>query len=107
MTMNKFVEIMKPFVDMTEGIGGEKWVTISSVRPLIQKIKSCFLQTSDSDHSIVKEMKEVMLNKIVQYYGEGCDLGMLDKAMLLDPRFKNVIFVSSDILLPELVPLCH
>ena len=44
-----------------------------------------------------------MLNKIGQYYGEGCDLGMLDKVMLLDPRFKNVTFVSSDILLPELV----
>ena len=63
-TINKFVEIMKPFVDMTEGIGGEKWVTISSVRPLIQKITSCFLQTSDHDHSVVKEMKQVMLNKI-------------------------------------------
>ena len=50
-TMNKFVEIMKPFVDMTEGIGGEKWVTISSVRPLTQKITSCFLQTSNHDHS--------------------------------------------------------
>ena len=100
-TMNKFVEIMKPFafVDMTEGIGGEKWVTILSVRPLIQKI-TCFLQTSHHDHSMVKEMKQVMLNKIDQYYGEGCDLGMLDKAMLLDPRFKNV---SSDILIPELV----
>ena len=35
-TMNKFVEIMKPFVDMTEEIRGEKWVTISSVRPLIK-----------------------------------------------------------------------
>jgi len=52
---------------------------------------------SDSDHSIVKEMKEVMLHKIEQYYGEDCDLGMLDKAMLLDPTFKNVTFVSSDI----------
>jgi len=26
-----------------------------------KKITSCFLLTSDSDHSIVKEMKEVML----------------------------------------------
>ena len=92
------------FVEMTEGIGGEKWVTISSVRPLIQKITSCFLQTSDSDHSTVKEMKEVMLHKFDHYCGEGCDLAMLDKAMLMNPRFKNVTFVSSDIVLPELAP---
>jgi len=94
---------MMPFVEMTEGIGGEKWVKILSVRPLIQKITSCFLQISDNDHNTLKEVKEVMLHKIDQYYGEGCDLAMLDKAMLLDPRFKNVTFVSSDILLPELV----
>ena len=43
-----------------------------------------------------------MLTKVNEYYGEGCDLEVLDKAMLLDPRFKNVSFVSSDILLPEL-----
>ena len=93
------------FVEMTEGIGGEKWVTISSVHPLIQKNHIVlFLQTSDSDHSTVKEMKEVMLHKFDHYCGEGCDLAMLDKAMLMDPRFKNVTFVSSDILLPELAP---
>ena len=31
--MYDFVKPMKPFVEMTEAIGGEKWVTISSVRP--------------------------------------------------------------------------
>jgi len=71
--------------------------------PFNAKNHILFLLTFDRDHSIVKEMKEVMLHKIDRYYGEDCDLGILDKAMLLDPRFKNVTFVSSDILLPELV----
>ena len=39
--MYNFVEFMKPFVQMTEAIGGEKWVTISSMRSLIHKIR-CF-----------------------------------------------------------------
>ena len=47
-------------------------------------------------------MKQLMLAKMNEYYGEGCDMEVLDKAMLLDPRFKNVSFLSSDILLPEL-----
>ena len=41
-TMNKFIDIMRPFVEMTEGIGGGNWIIISSACPLIQKITSCF-----------------------------------------------------------------
>lgn len=48
-----------------------------------------FLQISHSDHSVVREMKEITLQKIDQYYGKGSDLGMLDKAKVLDPRFNN------------------
>ena len=44
--MYDFVKFMKPFVEMTEAIGGEKWVTILSVRPLIHKITQAFLQCS-------------------------------------------------------------
>ena len=61
-----------------------------------------FLQLSEDDSAMIKEMKQLMLIKVNEYYGEGCDMDVLDKAMLLDPRFKNVAFVSSDILLPEL-----
>ena len=48
-------------------------------------------------------MKQLMITKINEYYGEDCDMEVLNKAMLLDPRFKNASFVSSDILLPELI----
>ena len=47
---------------------------------------------SDSDHRFVKEMK-IMLDKLNEYYGHDCDLSVFDKAMLLDPRFKNASFV--------------
>ena len=87
---------------MTEAIGGEKWVTILSVRPLIYKITHVFLQLSEGDSAMVKEMKQLMLAKMNEYYSDGCDMEVLDKAMLLDPRYKNVLFVSSNILLPEL-----
>ena len=48
-------------------------------------------------------MKQLMITKINEYYGEDCDMKVLNKAMLLDPRFKNALFVSFDILLPELI----
>ena len=105
--MYDFVKFMKPFAEMTEAIGGEKWVTISSVRPLIHKITQVFLQSCEDDSTLVKEMKQLMIIKINEYYGEDCDMQVLNKAMLLDPRFKNALFVSSDILLPELIEIAR
>ncbi len=34
-TMENYVAVMKPLVVITEAIGAEKWVTISTVRPLL------------------------------------------------------------------------
>ena len=59
--------------------------------------RAVYLMPSDSDHKFIKEMK-----KLNEYYGRDCDLSVLDKAMLLDPRFKNVSFLSSDCLLQEM-----
>lgn len=33
-TLEDFLEVMKPLVEMTKAIGGQKWITITSVRPL-------------------------------------------------------------------------
>ena len=55
---------MKPFVEMTEAIGGEKWITISSVRPLIHKITQAFLQSCEDDSTLVTAMKHLMITKI-------------------------------------------
>jgi len=48
-TLHDFVQFMKPFVQMTEAIGGEKWVTILSVRLLIHKITKKILPCSEDD----------------------------------------------------------
>ena len=39
---------------------------------------------------------------MIEYYGDGCDFEILNNSMILDPRFKNVSFASSDSLLDEL-----
>jgi len=54
---------------------------------------------------LVKQMKQEMITKVNEYYGDGCDMEVLNKCMLLDPRFKNVSFASSDSLLDELTEI--
>ena len=70
---------------MMEAIGGEKWVTISSVQPLIHKIIQALLQSCEVDSTLVTAIKQLMITKINEYYGEDCDMEVLSKAMLLDP----------------------
>ena len=36
--MEIFLDVLKPFVEITESVGGEKWVTLSLVRPLLYKL---------------------------------------------------------------------
>lgn len=37
-TIEGFVSVMKPLVDITEAIGGEKWITIFTIGPLLHKL---------------------------------------------------------------------
>ena len=36
--MEAYLSVMKPLVEITEALGAEKWVTISTIRPLIYKL---------------------------------------------------------------------
>jgi len=51
---------MKPIVDVTEGIGAQKWVTISAVRPILHKLLNVTLVEQDSDTSQQKAIKSAM-----------------------------------------------
>ena len=43
-TMEAFVDVMKPIVEITEKIEGEKQVTLFAVRPLIYKLLTNYLR---------------------------------------------------------------
>ena len=63
-TLECFVKVTKPFVDITEALGAEKWVTISTLTPLLHKILNIYLKVASTD------------------------------ASLLDPRFKSLPFLK-------------
>ena len=49
---------MKPFVEITEAFGAEKWVTISSLTPLQYKILNVYLKVTADDDRVVVSIKE-------------------------------------------------
>ena len=52
--LEEYIATMKPIVEITEAIGEEKWVTISTVRPLIHKL---FEDCKHLDSKLKKDMK--------------------------------------------------
>ena len=67
-TMEIFVEVMKPLVDITEALGAQQWATISTVRPLLHKPLNSCLKPTPSNSSLVKIMKQKMLDDFRKHY---------------------------------------
>ena len=94
-TMEYYVKIMKPLVIITEAIGAEKWVTISTIRPLLHKILNSIFAASPTDTRQEKAIKAAMYDNLKPRY-TGELLLMLSKAAFLDPRIKLLSFLSQD-----------
>jgi len=58
MNLPQLIETMKPIVEITEAIRGEKWVTISTVRPLLHGLLDDHLLCSDQDSGLMKTMND-------------------------------------------------
>lgn len=90
--MEYFIQVMKPMVDITEALGAQKWITISTVRALLHKLLNAFLQQAHSDSKLIKMMKTKWKTTLL--------IATLDqswiffKAAFLHPRFKSLNFLS-------------
>ena len=91
-TLEEFITTMKPLVDITEAIGSEKWITISTVQPILMKLMKFDLAFDASDSVLVKTIKKVMLDDLKER-STGHIIQLLTNATLFDPRFKNITFL--------------
>ena len=91
--METYVQVMKPLVTITEAIGAQKWVTISTVRPLLHKLLNITLTEKDDDTQQQKAMKSAMRMNL-QNRCTGELVLLLSKAAFLDPRMKNLAYLS-------------
>ena len=77
-TLESYCKVMKPLVDITKAIGGERWVTISSVRPLLHKL---LIMSAVHHLGIQSTMKENLSRRYT-----GSTLTTLGVAAFLDSR---------------------
>jgi len=67
-TLEHFVEVMKPFVDIPEALSAEKWGTVSILTPLLHKILNVYLKVSANVDRVVISMKEAMYHDLSSRY---------------------------------------
>ena len=67
-TLEAIVSVMKLAVEITEAIGGEKWITISTIRPNLHKLLQSSLLLSYDDTAQIKTFKKVLLTDLQEWY---------------------------------------
>lgn len=87
-----FLAVMKSLVQITEALGGEEWITITMVWPLLHKLLTVHLQCSLLELQLCKSMKKAMFDNLSNHY-TGPILNLLTKACFLDPRLKLPAFL--------------
>ena len=92
-TMEIFLEVFKPIVEITEAIGGEKLVIISTIKPLLHKLLSKHLTEKPSDDNFTKTLKSIIFTDLNGRYDTTEVKKLLNKACLLDPHFKALSFL--------------
>ena len=91
--METFIDVLKPFVQITEMIGGEQWVTLSVVKPLLFKLTKKHLVEERTDTRLKKALKKAILSDLKNRY---TDSQLIDIACFLDPRFKLSFVPDTD-----------
>ena len=80
---------LAPLADLTDIISGEDYVTVSYVRPLLHHIYTEALAVRSDDTRLTKDIKEKIKSCFTEKYSKTDEVMMLlDKATMLDPRFK-------------------
>ncbi len=69
-TLEEFISTMKPLVDITEAIGAEKWVTVSTLQPILSKLLKTHFVPIVTYSLLVKTMKRTMLEDLKYWYTE-------------------------------------
>uniref|UniRef100_A0A3B4U3F6 BED-type domain-containing protein n=1 Tax=Seriola dumerili TaxID=41447 RepID=A0A3B4U3F6_SERDU len=95
-------DVLAPLSEFTDALSGEKEATLSSVLPLIWKIRAC-LEDEEGDSPLMREMKHSSKQDFEKRYDEYNLKMTLNIATFLDPRFKNMFVTMEEQVKMELL----
>ncbi|KAM3834008.1 E3 SUMO-protein ligase ZBED1-like [Diretmus argenteus] len=80
---------IKPMADFTDVLSGEKYVTVSSVKPVLELIKGDLLSPGPDDNALTANIKQNMCRVLTEKYSSPAIQDLLRKATILDPRYRG------------------
>lgn len=99
---------LSPLAEFTDILSGEEYVTVSSLRPLLQHLTETILKEEEDDTRLTKDIKSHVMTNLSQRYEDTQVSELANMAMILDPRFKsdylddNAEAVKEQVVLEEL-----
>lgn len=81
---------LKPVADFTDVLSGEKYVTVSSVKPVLDLVREELLSPQPDESTLTTNIKKKMFSALDEKYNTTSLQGLLKKATFLDPRYKEV-----------------
>ncbi|XP_026016977.1 zinc finger BED domain-containing protein 1-like [Astatotilapia calliptera] len=79
---------LKPCQDFTDALSGEKYVTLSYVRPVLHLFNTSLLAPGEEDSELCKSIKTRIVDYLNNKYADPSTSDLLDMASFVDPRFR-------------------
>jgi len=89
------VEVVKDFSDLTDLLSGEKRVTGSVIKPLVEVVNKKVAVPKEEDNPLTLEVKDHIRNNLNTQYQSKAMSALLDTCSLFDPH--NFAMSSSEI----------
>jgi len=94
--LESVMKAVKGFSDLTDLLSGERRVTCSAIKPLIEVINKKIVSPKTGDSPLTLEVKERIRNDINTRYKSEAMSSLLDICSFLDPRFKDRFSIEDE-----------
>ncbi|CAI5682842.1 unnamed protein product [Oreochromis niloticus] len=88
---------LKPLQDFTDALSGEKYVTLSYVRPVLHLFNTSLLAPGEEDSELCKSIKTHIVDYLNNKYADPSTSDLFDMASFVDPRFRAKYIPSEKI----------
>lgn len=79
---------LSPLVEFTDALSGEKYISVSFLKPTLHLFRNSILEVQEDDTDLVKSIKQKIVDYLNDKYSDPETQELLDMASALDPRFK-------------------
>ncbi|XP_035984201.1 zinc finger BED domain-containing protein 1-like isoform X1 [Fundulus heteroclitus] len=89
MVLESMNKALGPLFEFIDALSGEKYVTVSFLKPVLHLFNNEILSQKDGDTELSKAIKEGILKYLNEKYDDCTTNNLLDMATFVDPRFKT------------------